>query len=177
MCTKLAELVSKVRGVALGSLLAALCLPVQAQENFYTGIDLHNWSHDPDGASKWSEFGVRGKLGARIAPQVALEGHLATGGSDRADGETRELDSLYGFFVRGDIPISRYAGFYGLVGFSTLKMSVANRSSDTDSSVSFGFGGDFKVSGNTSLNIDWIRYIGETEYDHSALSLGARWSF
>lgn len=166
----------RLTSVAMGGLLAAMVMPVHAQENFYLGIDLHNWSFDSDVGGEWSDIGVRGKLGARIAPQVALEGHLATGGSDRTDGQILELDTLYGFFVRGDIPISRYAGLYGLVGFSTLKMSVEN-GSETDGSVSFGVGGDFAVSNNASLNVDWIRYIGETEYDYSALSLGARWSF
>ncbi|MEX0729211.1 MAG: porin family protein [Aquisalimonadaceae bacterium] len=164
------------RAVAAGLLLAAMSLPLHANENFYVGIDLHNWSLDPDGGSGWSDIGIRGKLGAKIAQQVSLEGHLATGGSDRANGTTLELDELYGLFVRGDIPISRYAGLYGLVGYSTLKVSAFG-GSDTDSGVSFGVGGDFKVSNDTSLNIDWIRYIGETDYEYSALSLGARWLF
>lgn len=164
------------RAAALGTLLAVFSLPLHAQGGFYAGIDLHNWFLDPEQGDRWSDFGVRGRLGARVAERISLEGHLATGGSDRVDDRTVELDSLYGFFVRGDIPISRYANLYGLVGYSTLKTGFED-GSDTDSSISFGVGGDFAVANNTSLSVDWIRYIGETDYNYSALSLGARWDF
>ncbi|MCP1676336.1 hypothetical protein J2T57_003497 [Natronocella acetinitrilica] len=168
----------KHTAMATGLLAVSLAGPAQAQSqgNLYLGVDLHGWSFSPDRGSNWRDFGVRGKFGGRIAENFAIEAHAATGGSDRSNGATLELDYLMGLFVRGDIPITRYTSLYGLVGFSELKYTLAN-DSDRDSSVSFGFGGDFQVSNNTSLNIDWIRYINETDYDYSALSLGARWRF
>ncbi len=160
---------------ALGALLAVGT--AQAQQPFYFGVDLHNWFFNPDRGSAASDVGVRAKFGARLTPQVALEAHLATGGSDRT-GRGDEIDPSYllSGLVRGDIPITRYSSLYGVVGFSELRFDVNNRS-EKESSISFGLGGDFQVANNTYLNIDYIRYISDSDFDYDALNLGARWEF
>lgn len=165
-------------GMVLGSImtLAMVTTPVTAQDRFYLGVDLHAWHVSPDQGSSWRDFGIRGRLGGRLAEHFALEAHLATGGSDRENGVPLELDHLAGVFVRGDIPVTRYASIHGLAGFSQVKLTV-DGSSDSDSSISFGFGADYQVTNNTHVSLDWIRYVNETDYDYSALSVGARWSF
>ena len=164
--------------LALGSMitLAMATTPVAAQDTFYLGVDLHAWHVSPDQGSSWRDIGIRGRLGGRLAEHFAVEAHLATGGSDRENGVPLELDHLAGVFLRGDIPVTRYTSLYGLAGFSQVKLTVEG-SSDTDSSISFGFGADYQVTNNTHVSLDWIRYVNETDYDYSALSVGARWSF
>ena len=164
--------------MALGAIatLALITTPVKAQDRYYLGVDLHAWHVSPDRGSSWRDIGIRGRFGGRLAENFALEAHLATGGSDRENGVPLELDHLAGVFLRGDIPVTRYTSLYGLAGFSQVKLTV-DGSSDSDSSISFGFGVDHQVTGNTHVSLDWIRYVNETDYDYSALSVGARWSF
>ncbi|MCC5809328.1 MAG: porin family protein [Ectothiorhodospiraceae bacterium] len=150
---------------------------LQEPERFYVGIDLQNWFFNPDGASRASDFGVRAKFGARVAQQIALEAHVATGGSDRIGGGAMvEPSYLLSGLVRGDLPISRYSSLYGVVGFSQLNYDIGN-SSEREGSISFGIGGDFQVTNNTYLNVDYIRYISDSDFNFDALSLGARWAF
>jgi len=168
------------RGLAAGALFAVMSLPAQAQQTVYVGIDLQNWFFDPDNGSTLSDFGVRGKVGAKVADQISLEAHLATGGSDRDRDNSVKLDYLAGLFLRGDIPITRFTSLYGLVGFTSLKLDGNNsnsRGSNTDNSVSFGAGVDFAVTTSTSLNVDYIRYVNDSDYNFQALSVGGRWWF
>ncbi len=161
--------------LALGTLMVAGT--AQAQQPLYVGVDLHNWFFNPDRGSAASDVGVRAKFGARLTPQIAVEAHLATGGSDRT-GRDDEIDPGYllSGLVRGDVPLSRYSTLYGVVGFSELRFDV-NDSSEKESSISFGLGGDFQVANNTYLNIDYIRYISDSDFDYDALNFGARWEF
>lgn len=149
----------------------------QEPERFYVGIDLQNWFFNPDGASRASDFGVRARFGARVARHIALEAHAATGGSDRIGGGAMvEPNYLLSGLVRGDLPITRYSSLYGVVGYSQLDFDLGG-SSEREGSISFGIGGDFQVTNNTYLNIDYIRYISDSDFNYDTLSLGARWSF
>ena len=159
-------------GVITGGLVA----PAQAQDNLYLGIDLHAWSVSPQRGDNWRDLGVRGRVGGRLNEHIAVEAHLASGGSDRSNSVTLELDYLAALFLRGDLPLTRYTSLYGLVGLSQVKLT-AGGSSDTDSSISFGAGADYRVTDNTYVNLDLIRYVDETDFNYSALSLGARWTF
>jgi len=181
MRTNLSGFKHCARTLTLAALLVCVGLPAQAahaqvRNPFYVGLDAHAWRLEPDRGSTWSAVGVRGKLGAQIAEQVSVEAHLATGGSDRANNVSLSLDHVFGFFIRGDIPITRYLGLYGLLGYSEVKADVRGFSGK-ESSVSFGVGADYAVSNTTSLNIDWIRYVDHSNFDYSALGVGARWRF
>ena len=168
--------------VAAATALAATCASGQAMaqqskvDTIYVGLDLHAWYFDPDRGSSWSDIGIRGRAGYQFLDQIAAEVHLATGGSDRSNGVRLELDFLAGVFLRGDIPISRYLSLYGLLGVSYLDFTVA-RSNEDETSISFGLGLDYQISGNTYLSADYIRYINDSDFDYDALNVGARWRF
>ena len=152
-----------------------------AQDRFYVGMDAMNWFYDEDGGEDFSSLGVRGRLGLQLTPQFSLETHLGASGTDRSSGERRELDWLYAVLARGDLPITRYTSLYGVMGVAGVEISGrdagGNSFSESDSGVSIGLGLDFQVAEGAHLNLDYIRYLDASEFDFSALSVGARWTF
>ncbi len=152
-----------------------------AQDRFYIGMDAMNWYYDEEDGRDFSSLGVRGRLGLKITRNFSLEAHLGASGTDRSGGERRELDWLYAGLARGDLPITRYTSLYGVMGIAHVDISgrddAGNSFSESDSGVSIGVGLDFQVNNGTHLNLDLIRYIDASDFDFSALSVGARWTF
>jgi len=171
-----------ITSLGLAAALALVAAPSQvlAQQSkvdtIYVGLDVHGWRFNPDRGSSWSDIGIRGRAGYQFLDQIAAEVHLATGGSDRANGVRLEMDLLAGVFLRGDIPLSRYFSLYGLLGVSYLDYTVA-RSSEDETSISFGLGADYQLTGNTYLSADYIRYVNDSDFDYDAFNVGARWRF
>lgn len=161
-----------------GALMATVtATQVAAQDRFYVGMDAMNWFYDEDGGEDFSSLGVRGRLGLQLTPQFSLETHLGASGTDRSSGERRELDWLYAVLARGDLPITRYTSLYGMMGIAGVEISGGNSFSESDSGVSIGLGLDFQVAEGAHLNLDYIRYLDASDFDFSALSVGARWTF
>lgn len=167
---------------AVSALLAVMSTTqAVAEDRFYVGMDAMNWFYDEDGGEDFSSLGVRGRLGLQLTPQFSLETHLGASGTDRSSGERRELDWLYAVLARGDLPITRYTSLYGVMGIAGVEISgrdaAGDSFSESDSGVSIGLGLDFQVADGAHLNLDYIRYLDASDFDFSALSVGARWTF
>jgi opacity protein-like surface antigen len=46
-----------------------------------------------------------------------------------------------------------------------------------NSSISFGVGADFGIGSNVTLNIEYLRYLDDSDYDLDAVAVGAVYSF
>ncbi len=175
-----------IRRNACAALLTAALLPLAAPAaadapRFYVGFDGFLWDLDEDRGNDYDAIGVRGRAGVRLNENVALEGHLATAGSDRSGGERRELDSLYAAMLRADLPLGRYTSLYGLAGFAGVEVSGRNAAgqsvSGSESGVGIGLGADYEVTRDTFISIDYVRYVSGSDFDFSGVSVGARYAF
>jgi len=121
----------------------------------------------------------------------SLEGRLGFGIGDDTNNvtipglgtfeTTLELDSMYGIYAVGHIPVSQRVDLYGALGYSDAetKLTVAGASGSgtiSDSDLSIGLGADFLVSNHFSLNIEYMSYI-SGDFDLDALSLGVNYNF
>ncbi|WP_189464247.1 outer membrane beta-barrel protein [Vreelandella hamiltonii] len=118
--------------------------------------------------------------GIKLDQYLAVELHVATGGSDNNGGLGVELDYLVGGFLKGIVPMGDRARLFGLLGYSEVKMTASalgERSSGRDDDISFGAGAEFDVSEAVSLTGDITRYISNSDYDLDAYSIGLRYRF
>ena len=87
---------------------------------------------------------------------------------------------MSGFYAVGHIPISDKSSFYGVLGFTSGKITASIPPvyvTGSDSSLSYGFGGDFKIKDNMSANVEYMSYINETSYDVTAINFGISFGF
>lgn len=118
--------------------------------------------------------------GIKLDQYLAVELHVATGGSDNNGGLGVELDYLVGGFLKGIVPMGDRARLFGLLGYSEVKMTASalgESSSGRDDDISFGAGVEFDVSEAVSLTGDVTRYISNSDYDLDAYSIGLRYRF
>lgn len=70
----------------------------------YLGADVMFWNFDPQGSSSAESEALRLRAGMQFNDYFAIEGHLATGGSDSIGGVDIDLDYLAGIFAKGFLP-------------------------------------------------------------------------
>ena len=107
------KLVSKIAAVALG--LSAFSA-AQA-EGLYAGANFS--SIDADGPSF---TGIGGHVGAKLNPNLAVEGRFGIG---MGDDNGWELDNYASVLAKGIYPIQENLSAYGLVGFSRVAWSYS----------------------------------------------------
>ncbi|MFI0472660.1 outer membrane beta-barrel protein [Halomonas sp. HMF6819] len=144
----------------------------------YAGTDAMAWRADVSGVDDdLTSAALRLVGGIKLDDYLAVEFHGATGGSDDIFGQKIEMDYLIGGFLKGIIPVADGARFYGLLGYSELKLSADGAGSDRDDGISFGGGAEVDINDTFALSADLMRYLSPSEYDFDALSLGLRYRF
>jgi opacity protein-like surface antigen len=157
----------------------------QAQQGSYVGGSLSRVEVRIDGlaTAKPSALGV--KLGSEISPNFAVEVRLGKGiTDDSVNGVAVEIDTFYGLYVKGIVPMTNLFSAYGLLGYSRGEVTASGpggSTSDWDNDVSYGLGVDFALTKTTSVNLEWARMfkgtIAGSSYKVNALSLGANFRF
>ena len=172
--------------------LAASCQAVFAAAGYppepsaYLGGSIGNFSYISGDQEKVSpKIGVF-RVGVALNPYIAIEGRIGTGLSteftELLGGYDLKIDSLYGGYLKGNIPLSPVASLYGLAGYTGLKFRRHFAFSDqtvTDDSPSFGGGLDLNLRSNLRLNVEWARLIkidrANDNYHADSLSIGLVW--
>jgi opacity protein-like surface antigen len=167
----------------------ALCLAsigtAQAQQSAYGGISLSSAEIRIDGLSTAKPTALGVKLGSQASPNFAVEARLGKGiADDSVNGVDVEIDTYYGLYAKGIVPMTNLFSAYGLLGYTRGEVTASGPGgsrSDWDGDVSYGFGVDFALSQSTSINIEWARLlkgsIAGSSYKVNALSLGANFRF
>ena len=174
-----------IRFAALALGLASVAA-VQAQQGPYVGGSLSRVEVRIDGLStaKPTALGIR--LGSQVSPNFAVEARLGKGIADDSvnNGVNVEIDTYYGLYAKGILPMTNLFSAYGLLGYSRGEVTASGPGgsvSDWDNDVSYGLGVDFAITKNTTINVEWARLfkgtIAASNYKVNALSLGANYRF
>lgn len=159
--------------------------PLQ-QGTSYAGVNYALLKFSPDDVSTDIEpTALVGRLGHFVLDQIAIEGRLGLGATDdsihdNGNEVTVEMDRLAGLYATGHVPLGEQASVYALVGYTQVKVSSSSAFgsvSDTDSGFTWGFGADIYASPQFAINAEYTRYLDETGYSFSTVSIGAKLPF
>lgn len=135
-------------------------------ESFMPGAIVVRAGHSPS-----QNLSVEARLGVG-----AVDGTKDIGGTEY----TLALDSLYGLYGVGHLPLGSWFSFYGVFGYTSLGgyVAVDNGNADPGSfrSHDFSYGSGFEIhfSEQISLGMEGMRYINklEDDFDATAVSIG-----
>jgi hypothetical protein len=148
----------------LATAAVALAAPslAQAQSQAYGGLGYANTRDDTAGADLRS---VTGRLGARVTPNLAIEGEASTGVNNDRRGK---LDSAYGIYGVGVAPIGRNVELFARAGYSRVNefgrgpLAGANL---RDDGVGYGIGAQVNVNERWGVRGDLTRHDGDRDID------------
>lgn len=156
----------------------------------YLGGQYSLLTYSEDGINEDAEpTAFTGRIGHFIADRVALESRIGAGlGDDEVRVNTYagsvdvnvELDSLFGIYAVGHIPLAPSASIYGLIGFTSIEATFSAggySASMSDSGLSYGFGAEFYPNQKFSMNVEYAQYLNETGYNLSAVNIGGSFHF
>lgn len=149
----------------------------------YVGMNLGLLGYKEDELADLAPGSAMLRLGVPLAPNLAIEGRAATGlGGDSADGFRVELNSYYGAYLKGSLPLSPQFSLYAVGGVAGVRMKRNWGYGEThDGGMSFGLGGDVDIGRGAAINFEWTRLpSGENDgydFDNSMISVGLTWRF
>jgi hypothetical protein len=179
-----------VATVMIGALVAPVGLAASdysAGGGAYLGGSIGNFSYRTGDQEKLSPKIGLVRVGAQLNPFLAIEGRYGAGLSTEftalLGGYDLEIDSLYGAYLKGNIPLSSSASLYGLAGYSAINLrrnfKLFSNERVTDDGASFAGGLDVNLRRNLRLNVEWGRFIRVDRlvdsYRADILSLGLVW--
>ena len=146
--------------------------PLFAAEHHYWGI---SYALTTLGASSNAEeaapTAILGKLGQRLDDRYAVEGRFGLGVlDDSVSAVDVSIDSLMGVYLLRYLPMNNTASLYGILGYTQAEVTtspVGPSQSTRKNGVSFGIGADLG-----SINIEFIQYLDENDFDINAVSVG-----
>lgn len=148
----------------------------------YIGASFHLGTYDESNFPKANPNGIKIEMGKYLADNVAIESHLLLGSGSDTITESGidfgvKLKNVLSFFVKGDIPISESANFYGLIGFTKGKLEFSIPAyglsgSDDDSGLSYGLGIEAEISDNLYFSGEYVYYLSDSDYDYTGFNFG-----
>jgi opacity protein-like surface antigen len=173
---------------ALSAIILSPSALFAAEGDQYFGIQYASTIFEIDGVSDdWSPAVVIAQYGKYLSENFALEGRIGTdAGSDTRnfsgpggsiDIEV-EIDSLFGIYGVGHHVINNNSSVYALIGISRGKASITITGTFPDSGdesktdMSYGVGAKIGISDTAGINLEYISYLSESDFDVSAVSLG-----
>lgn len=154
-------------------------------KNPYAGADLNYQILDAEDIDTANPLAITLKGGAFVHENVALEARLGFGiVDDSVDVEGVDVDIIndinYGIYVRGVYTVDNFMP-YLLLGFTSAKATADagdfGEDSETNSSLSFGVGLDYKFQDNWACSLEIARLVSGSDFDLSTVSLGAKYLF
>ena len=179
-----------VATLLIGALVAPVGLAASdysAGGSAYIGGSIGNFSYRTGDQEKLSPKIGLVRVGVQLNPYLAIEGRYGAGLSTEfttlLEGYDLQIDSLYGAYLKGNIPLSSSASLYGLAGYSALSLRrnfrVFSNERVTDDGASFAGGLDVNLRRNLRLNVEWGRFIRVNRpidsYEADILSIGLVW--
>ncbi len=127
-----------------------------------------------------------GRFGKYFNNNFSLEGRFGIGLQDDTvdifgTNVSLELDTLFGVYGVGHINLNESSSVYGMIGFTRAEATISIpgfiSESEDESGLSFGIGADIGIGNNVALNIEYTQYLNKSDFDFSAMGLGAVFSF
>lgn len=130
---------------------------------------------------------ITGRLGTHFNENVSGELRVGFGVDDDTvsfdDGleADLELESLYGVYIRGGIPVTENIYPYVILGYSRgeLKATVAGfgSNSESETDTSFGLGVDVDVIQELTINLEYMNYFDKDGVEVDSVSIGLAKTF
>ena len=150
----------------------------------YLGIGYGVSEFSAEGIPDFNPSGLVVRFGGIFNRYFAIEGRFGVGLEEDTQNingveASVELDSLMGAYGVGHINFGKSSSVYGLIGVSRVEGTVkvptipGATASDDESDLSFGIGVDVGITKSISLNIEYVSYVNKTDFDLSAIGLGA----
>jgi hypothetical protein len=137
--------------VAAAALLAA---PVAAAQ-VYAGVGYTQYDSDAGEVG-----GITGRLGYRFNPNFAVEGEGTFGTDDDAG---TELDSAYGAYAVGILPVGTAFEVHGRVGYQQAEFD--GPLGGDDEGLAYGGGATLRLAPNLGIRADYTRLEGDEDTD------------
>ena len=184
----------RLAAVATGLALAAMAQSAHAQakpgatSNAYVDVGYLASTYKNSTAPTYTvrPAGLRLVAGMDVHPNLSVEG-LAAFGVKAGDGKNSsgaatevKLTSVVGLYVKPKMDVSPELQLFGRLGFASTnhsdKIGTAAAKSKTDSGVSYGLGASYRISGNTSVGLDYMSYYDRknTSINGVTVSVGYR---
>jgi outer membrane immunogenic protein len=179
-----------VATLLIGALVAPVGLAASdysAGGSAYIGGSIGNFSYRTGDQEKLSPKIGLVRVGVQLNPYLAIEGRYGAGLSTEfttlLGGYDLQIDSLYGGYLKGNVPLSPSASLYGLAGYSAINLrrnfKLLSNERVTDDGASFAGGLDVNLRRNLRLNVEWGRFIRVDRpidsYRADILSIGLVW--
>ena len=149
----------------------------------YVGLNIGSVQYREDGLDTITPTAALFRFGVPINRNLALEGRAGGGlGDSSSSGYTVSLDSLYGVYVKGSLPLAPLFSLYAVGGVVDVNMRRDYGFGTTrDSGLSFGVGADINLGNGAGINLEWTRLPSGNnagyDYTNSMASLGLTWHF
>ena len=192
--------------IALLLLVGIMSNAVASDSDNYSGIQYSIIDYEEailGGTLALEPSALVGRMGSFINRYLALEARIGFGVSDnkaRAVGNDASLgsfegtlgadvESLLGVYALGDIAISSRSSVYGVIGITSIDVgktrlltvnntdTVSSETSSTENGLSYGFGTSIGISGETSLNVEYMSYLDKSDFIVKSLNLGVLFNF
>ncbi len=164
-----------------------LC-PVAAADSsgkFYTGFNYSTTKYKDQNLPKFETAVGVFRIGKFFEDYLAIEGRVGFGLEEDSDfvivNDVKfEVDSLYGAYVLVQPDLVDGFSFYGIAGFSVVDVSLENAdavglsTSNDETGLSLGVGVDLGKSERIKINLEYMIYLDEDDFDFEAISLGVR---
>lgn len=149
----------------------------------YVGLNVGEFRYREDGLYSITPAAALLRVGAPLGSNLALEARVGAGfGSSSTDGYGVTLQSLYGGYLKGSLPLAPGFSLYALGGVAAVNLQRDfGLQSAHDTGMSFGLGADFNLSGGATLNVEWTVLPGGNnlgyDYGNDLASIGLAWHF
>lgn len=125
-------------------------------------------THDFDG----SVASALGQLGFFFNDFSAVEMRMGSGVS-KSNGI--EVDSLIGGYGKFNFPITKQVAFYGLAGYSKVKLDIGNK--PTESGFSAGLGFHYAFDRYWAMTGEYMSYVRSSSATVDGFALGLQYKF
>ena len=169
-------------------LLVSNSVSAEGDEDFYAGLQYGESDITLQGLSgDYSPGLVMGRFGKFQNDHFALEARMGFGLesesqtlSGSTDGVILDMGPIIGLYGVGHFDIGSKASIYGLIGVSYVQgntfletpTSRGYPESQKDNGISIGVGADIGIWNNIGLNLEYVSYINNSDFDISALGIG-----
>lgn len=152
----------------------------------YVGGQYGLGSYNEEGFDEVNPTAIIGRFGKYLDDNFSIEGRYGIGLQDDSVNvfgidASLKIDTLFGVYGIWSLDIKETSSVYGLVGYSraegTISAAGFGSASSDDSGVSYGVGANIGVTDGVKLNIEYTQYLNKSDFDFSAIGLGAIFSF
>lgn len=153
----------------------------------YLGATVQSFDYRDTQVSDVSPTALRLQGGMQLTDQIAVEAHFGVGLSEETlnlpgGSQTLEIDQFRAVYLKPMLPINPQVNAYGMIGYAEAQMLTDARAGGAERrfreyGASYGMGAQFALNPYTSLNVEYLRLLDETNLDASSLGVGINMAF